>query len=185
MVDDRWGLLYDCRLDDFSLCWGESREPGRSGPRTLVGGTRSIEVGKHGLTTTSPLGSRCRSVLAGGLFVAALLWWTDPVSAGCGDYVIFRQIGGASLSHAVLPLAPAEILLPDQGPCHGPLCRGNKPVDPVPTPPAPEQIDQRPLALVTVTGQTENPFLAGSGWPRLDESPLDGFRPSLLRPPCA
>jgi hypothetical protein len=145
----------------------------------------AVTVGKHG-PSTSFLKQRWFSALAAGNFVATLLLFAKPAAAGCGDYVIFRPLDrGLSPTAALLPAAPSGHVLPDPGPCHGPLCRGNKPVDPVPTPPTPEQIDQRPLAVFPAGMEAESPFLAGSGWPRIDESPLDGFGQSLLRPPCA
>ena len=140
----------------------------------------------HGPRTTSPVGRCWRFALAAGMFVALLSLWSNAASAACGDYVIFRPLDGAAPpSHAWLPSPPVGNALPDRGPCHGPLCRGSKPVDPMPTPPTPQQIDQRPLALLAGHGEMESPYLAGGGWPRLDGSPLDGFGQSLLRPPCA
>lgn len=142
-------------------------------------------MGKHG-SSTNRSQRRWLSALAAGTFVATLLLWAEPATAGCGDYVIFRPLDqGTPLTDVLLPKTPSGHVLPDPGPCHGPLCRGNKPADPVPTPPTPEQIDQRPLALLAVGMEVESPYLAGGGWPRLDESPLDGFGQSLLRPPCA
>lgn len=145
----------------------------------------AVTVGKHG-SSTNRSQRRWLSALAAGTFVATLLLWAEPATAGCGDYVIFRPLDqGTPLTDVLLPKTPSGHVLPDPGPCHGPLCRGNKPADPVPTPPTPEQIDQRPLALLAVGMEVESPYLAGGGWPRLDESPLDGFGQSLLRPPCA
>jgi hypothetical protein len=107
-------------------------------------------------------------------------------AAGCGDYVIFRpQASPGSLITEQLPAGGAELMLPAKAPCHSPLCRGNRPAEPAPTPPNPPQFEQRPLALLSGGAEVECPFLAGRGWPRLDESPLDGFAVSLLRPPCA
>ncbi len=146
----------------------------------------AVKVGLHGVAMNFRKRQRWACALIAGTFVATLLVWADSAAAGCGDYVIFRpQAGGMPIQAASLLGSMAEQILPSQPPCHGPLCRGNKPVDPVPTPPTPQQIDQRPLALLAGGAEVECPFLAGAGWPRLDESPLDGFGQSLLRPPCA
>jgi len=142
-------------------------------------------VGLHGVEMSSRKRQRWATALIVGTFVSTLLVWADSVTAGCGDYVIFRPLNRVVSPAEVFLPAPSGHVLPAMPPCHGPLCRGSQPVEPVPTPPTPQQIDQRPLALIAVGMEVECPFLAGGGWPRLDESPLDGFGQSLLRPPCA
>jgi hypothetical protein len=110
----------------------------------------------------------------------------DSAAASCGDYVIFRPHSAAAPAPGQqLPAAGGDLILPAKAPCNSPLCRGSKPADPMPTPPSPQQIDPRPLALLAGGSEVECPYLAGNGWPRLDETPLDGFSQSLLRPPCA
>ena len=143
-------------------------------------------MGKHRFGTNPHWRRRVVSALAAGVFVGSLLVYADSASAGCGDYVVFRSPGhSAPLGELFAKPTGSGQVLPDQGRCHGPLCHGTRPVEPVPTPPTPEQIDQRPLALLAVIADPQCPHLAGNGWPRFDESPLDGFRQSLLRPPCA
>jgi hypothetical protein len=144
-----------------------------------------VKVAKHGPRLIFRGQRRWLSALAAGTFAATLLLWTDSATAGCGDYVIFRPLDRVVSPAEVFLPAHSGHVLPAMPPCHGPLCRRSQPVEPVPTPPTPEQIDQRPLALIAVGMEVESPFLAGGGWPRLDESPLDGFGQSLLRPPCA
>jgi hypothetical protein len=129
---------------------------------------------------------RWRCALGVALPLAALLCLAGSADAGCGDYVIFNPPGQALVPVAGhLPLSHAGEMLPGKAPCDGPMCRGSRPLDSVPSPPTPQQIDQRPLALLAAISEVECPFLAGAGWPRLDEMPLDGFRQTLLRPPCA
>ena len=107
--------------------------------------------------------------------------------AGCGDYVIFRHAGKAARSGhngGMTNLAARGELLPGQAPCQGPMCRGSRPLDPAPSPPPLPQIDERPLALLSASRQTECPSLI-SAFERYDQSPRDGYLTSILRPPCA
>jgi hypothetical protein len=111
---------------------------------------------------------------------------SETAAASCGDYVIFRPHADlTTLFSNLLPTESGNTIVPGKAPCNTPLCRGSKPADPLPTPPTPQQFDQRPLALLAGAAEVECPFLAGNGWPRLDESPLEGFKQFLLRPPCA
>lgn len=143
-------------------------------------------VVEHGRGTTRRVGRAWFLAPWVCLSLAALALWSDSAVAGCGDYVIFRpQASAISLTAQHLSGTSAGLFLPAEAPCNTPLCRGNRPADPVPTPPTPQQIDQRPLVLLARAAEVECPFLAGSGWPRLHETPLDGFLQSLLRPPCA
>lgn len=118
--------------------------------------------------------------------LAWLALWTDFAAAGCGDYVIFRpHADAANLAAKQVPARGGDQILPAKAPCNTPLCRGSKPAEPAPTPPTPQQIDQRPLALLAGAAEVACPFLSGGGWPRVNETPRDGFGLSLLRPPCA
>ena len=141
-------------------------------------------VGQHSLGKILLGHRRWLSALHVGTFVATLLTFANSAYASCGDYVIFRPQGAVPVA-TDRPAPDRDHLLAGKAPCHGPLCRGSKPHDPVPTPPPPQQIDQRLLAILDGGAAVESPYLAGGGWPRLDGSPLDGFGQSVLRPPCA
>ena len=111
----------------------------------------------------------------------------QPAQAGCGDYVIFRHAGKAATQAihegAIANLARGE-MLPGQAPCQGPMCRGSRPLDPAPSSPPLPQIDERPLALLSASRQSECPSLVNA-FARYDETPRDGYLTSILRPPCA
>lgn len=133
--------------------------------------------GKH------PVRQRWLPALAAVCLGSAALALPETSRAACGDYVIFRPPAAAHLANP-MSARSEQSPLPVRR-CHGPLCEGSQPTAPVPPPPTPMEVQQHPLALLASAADDGLRPGSRARWPGSAESPLDGYRPSLLRPPCA
>lgn len=164
---------------------GGAFEPSMSHLRILVGGRRDREIMTPGHAWEGKQRVRQRWLPAwAAVCVASASLALPETSYGvCGDYVIYRRPDSAHMAYPATALSE-EGPLPARR-CHGPLCEGSQPTAPVPPPPPPIEVQQHPLALLASAAHGGRQPASRGGWPGSAETPLDGYRPSLLRPPCA